>query len=50
MESIGTDIIDGLWNGLKDAWNDVFGWVESAAGGIETIFKDILGIFSPSTR
>ena len=47
--NIGEDIISGLLNGLEHAWNDVIGWLEDAVKDVVDVFKDILGIFSPST-
>lgn len=43
----GTDIIKGVWNGIKNF--DIVGSVKGLAGDILGGFKDMLGIHSPST-
>lgn len=45
---IGKNIVSGLLNGLKSAWNTVTKWVSDAANGIANTFKSVLGIKSPS--
>lgn len=49
LESIGRDIINGLWNGMKAIWDKILGWAKSAADGLSSAFKWVLGIKSPST-
>ena len=48
MLSIGKNIIDGLFDGLKSAWNKITSWIEDKANWIKDKFKSILGIHSPS--
>ena len=48
MLSIGKNIIDGLFNGLKSAWGKITSWIEDKANWIKDKFKSILGIHSPS--
>ena len=48
MLSIGKNIIDGLFNGLKSAWGKITSWIEEKANWIKDKFKSILGIHSPS--
>lgn len=37
LTNIGRDIINGLWNGLKDKWEDVKGWLGNVGGVIKSI-------------
>lgn len=46
--SIGTNLVNGLLNGLKSAWEGVTSWISSATSGLTEKVKDILGIASPS--
>lgn len=48
MLQIGKDIINGLWNGLKNVWSSITGWVEEKANWIKNKFKSVLDINSPS--
>jgi phage-related protein len=48
LKNIGKDIIDGLLNGLKNAFTAVTDWVKGAASSIAGGFKSLLGISSPS--
>lgn len=48
MVQIGSDIINGLWNGLKGMWDSVSGWFENTVGGLVSGVKNLLGIGSPS--
>lgn len=45
---IGADVVNGIWEGLKDVWEDLKAWFteswEDLVGGV----KDLLGIHSPS--
>lgn len=45
---IGKDIIDGLWNGIKNKWNDLTSWASTVASGLTDTFKKVFGIASPS--
>ena len=45
---IGKNIVDGIWNGLKDNWDSVVGWIKNAAGNIIDAAKETFGINSPS--
>lgn len=45
---LGTDIINGLINGLKDAWSALKGGISDFCDGFVQGFKDALGIASPS--
>lgn len=45
---IGANIVDGIWNGLKNGWGDVVAWASEAAKNILQSVKDTLGIHSPS--
>lgn len=48
LYSIGRDIIDGLWRGLKSIWSSVESWFNSTFGGIIDTVAGIFGIHSPS--
>lgn len=45
---LGSDIINGLIEGLKSMLSSLWSTVKSIAGGIGDTFKDLLGIHSPS--
>lgn len=45
---LGKDIIEGMKQGIQDAWNNLKEWFEGLFGDIIQIAKDILGIASPS--
>lgn len=45
---LGTDIINGLINGIKSAWETLKGGVAEFCSGFIQGFKDALGISSPS--
>lgn len=45
---LGTQALEGLWNGMKNKWNDVSGWVTDVPGKILGIFQKGLQINSPS--
>lgn len=51
MFEIGRNVIVGLWDGLKSAWDefDILGTIGGWASGIGDRFKSALGIQSPST-
>lgn len=44
----GTNLVNGLLNGLKSAWNNVTSWISSATSALTSKVKSILGIASPS--
>ena len=44
----GRDIVEGLLNGIKNAWTAVTSWVGDAIDGLLGGVKDLLGISSPS--
>lgn len=48
VKSIGSDIISGVWNGIKAAKDTFVSNVESFFSGIVDGVKDVLGIGSPS--
>ena len=45
---IGSDIISGLWEGIKGKWNDMTSWISDKANGLKEFFTNPLGINSPS--
>lgn len=47
---IGKNIVEGIWNGLKDNWDSIISWIKDAADNIWGAVKDVLGIHSPSTK
>lgn len=47
--SIGTNLIDGVQKGIKDAWENAKKAVTDAFDGLVGGIKDLLGIHSPST-
>lgn len=49
MLNIGKNIVEGLWNGIKNAKDWVIGKVKDFAKGILDGMKNALGIHSPST-
>lgn len=48
MLSLGGDIVDGIKNGIKNAWSGLTSWFGNLAHGLVDGFKDALGIGSPS--
>lgn len=48
MKDIGKNIVEGVWNGIKNAKDWFMGKVSSFFGGIVDGAKDALGIHSPS--
>lgn len=46
--NIGKNIVEGLWNGIKNAKDWLFGKIKSFVDGIVKKVKDGLGIHSPS--
>ena len=45
---IGRNIVDGLLNGLKGAWNNLTSWWNDGINSIVDSAKNLLGIHSPS--
>lgn len=45
----GRDLVEGLWNGLKDKWNSLSSWFSGVWGDLVSRFKNFFGIHSPST-
>lgn len=45
---LGKDIVNGIWNGLKNVWNKLTGWFTEKWEGLVGGVKDLLGIHSPS--
>lgn len=45
---IGRNIVDGIKNGISNAWRDFMGWLEGKVGSIVDGVKHMLGINSPS--
>ena len=48
MKTIGTDLIQGLWGGMRAKMDHVIDKVQNFAGRISSKFKSVLGIKSPS--
>lgn len=48
FKSIGSNIIQGLIDGIKGMWSSVVGTVSDIANGISDAFKNFFGIHSPS--
>lgn len=48
FKNIGSEIIMGLWNGIKSKAMALFDFVKGIGKGIATAFKTVLGIASPS--
>lgn len=48
--SIGRNIIDGIWNGLKNGWSWLVDEVKNLASNLFDAAKDALGIHSPSKK
>ena len=46
--NIGTLIVDGLLDGLKNGFGKVTGWADDAVDSVKDSFKSGFGIFSPS--
>lgn len=47
-KSIGTNLVDGLKNGISNAWYNLKSWFRNLFGDLIYIAKRILGIASPS--
>lgn len=50
MLSLGGDIVDGIKNGIKNAWSGLAGWFGNLAGGLVDGFRNALDIGSPSKK
>ena len=48
MLEIGSEVLPGLWQGIKDGWNNFWGNIGEFIDGLVQGFKDALGIASPS--
>ena len=48
FKDIGKNLMTGLWNGLKSAWEGLKNKVADLAGSIVSKFKSVFGIKSPS--
>ena len=46
--NIGKNLMNGLWGGIKNTWNDLKSKVEDLGKGIVNKFKNVFGIHSPS--
>lgn len=46
---IGRNIVDGIKNGISNAWSSFMSWLNGKVGGIVQGVKNMLGIHSPST-
>lgn len=44
----GKQFIQGLWDGMKQIWTNLTGWVEEKVTGVIDTFKGLFGIESPS--
>lgn len=49
FKAIGTDIVNGIREGIAGAWNGFLRWLGEKVGGIVDGVKKTLGIHSPST-
>jgi len=49
MIEIGAEVLPGLWEGVKDGWDNFWGNIGELIDGFVQGFKDALGIHSPST-
>ncbi len=47
--SIGSDIVNGIKDGIAGAWGSFWSWLSGKVGGIVDGVKSMLGIHSPST-
>ena len=46
--NVGKNLMNGLWNGIKNTWNNLKSKVEDLGKGIVKKFKSVFGIHSPS--
>jgi hypothetical protein len=49
-KQVGKDTVNGLLNGLKNAWTDVKNWFKASFNGILSDVKGWFGIKSPSRK
>ncbi|MBQ9700084.1 MAG: hypothetical protein IJV71_05615 [Lachnospiraceae bacterium] len=49
LKSIGSDIVEGLWNGINDMSGWIGGKIKGFGDGVLSGIKDFFGIHSPST-
>lgn len=50
MLELGGNIVNGIKNGISNAWSGLTGWFGKLAGGLIDGFCDALGIHSPSYK
>jgi TP901 family phage tail tape measure protein len=50
MIGVGTSIVDGIRQGIDDAWSGFLSWVHSKIMELPQAVRDFLGISSPSTE
>ncbi len=50
LYSIGVNIVQGLWNGIKSLWGRMVGWFQNKVAGLVKTAQDALSIFSPSRK
>lgn len=48
LYNTGKNILLGLWNGMKEIWRDVEGWIKNIPNAIPDWFAKTLGMKSPS--
>lgn len=46
--SIGSNIISGIWSGLRSGWDAMYGWFSAKIASLAESAKSLLGIHSPS--
>jgi hypothetical protein len=44
----GRDLIQGLWDGMKEVWASIQGWIQEKLNELPDWFKELFGIASPS--
>lgn len=44
MFNIGTDWMNSLWDGIKNIWNKITGWLSNAVNSVGDWFKNLFGI------
>lgn len=49
MKESGKNIVEGLWNGIKDTWETLKSWIGELIDKLIAFVKSIFGIHSPST-
>jgi hypothetical protein len=48
LEQAGRDVLQGLWDGMKDVWEELKYWWNNAVGDIVRVIESIFQISSPS--